>query len=170
MAIATETTPGAPDLAAVLELAETGNGAATARGERIAASLETLNADPEIIAAARLFPLIESGELTARTVEKRLGASMARLCRELVKLSRFGLAPGWEPGQQLGISQADALRKMLLAIVDDVRLVLVRIADQLCRLQVVKNAPEAERRHVAIEARDLFAPLANRLGIWQLKW
>ncbi len=170
MAIATETTLSAPDIATVLELAETGDGAATARGERIAESLRLLDADAEIVAAARLFPLLESGELSARTIDKRLGAPMARLCRELVKLSRFGLAPGWEPGQQLGISQADALRKMMLAIVDDVRLVLVRIADQLCRLQVAKTASEEERRHIAIEARDLFAPLANRLGIWQLKW
>lgn len=153
-----------------MQLAECGDGAATARGERIAELLGILEADEQIVAAARLFPLLESGELAARDVEKRLGKKMARLCRELVKLSRFGLAKGWEPGQQLGVSQADALRKMLLAIADDVRLVLVRIADQLCRLQMVKNASEEERRHVAIETRDVFAPLANRLGIWQLKW
>ncbi|MEM6641203.1 MAG: bifunctional (p)ppGpp synthetase/guanosine-3',5'-bis(diphosphate) 3'-pyrophosphohydrolase, partial [Pseudomonadota bacterium] len=158
------------DPAAVMELAETGDGRATARGERIAQSLLTLEADPQIRAAARLFPLVESGELSARTIEKRLGRDMASLCRALVKLSRFGLAHGWQPGQQLGVSQADALRKMLLATVDDVRLVLVRIADQLCRLQVAKSAPESERRHTAMEARHLFAPLANRLGIWQLKW
>ena len=170
MAIATDNATTEPAMTTVIELAESGDGAATARGQRIADSLATLEADPQIVAAARLFPLIEAGELTARTVEKRLGPDIARLCRELVKLSRFGLTPGWEPGQQLGVSQADALRKMLLAIVDDVRLVLVRIADQLCRLQMAKTSSEAERRQVAIEARDVFAPLANRLGIWQLKW
>ena len=152
------------------KLAECGDGTATARGERIARLLKILNADVEIVAAARLFPLLESGDLAARDIEKRMGKPIATLCRELVKLSRFGLAPGWVPGQQLGVSQADALRKMLLAIAEDVRLVLVRIADQLCRLQMAKNATEQERRHLAIEARDVFAPLANRLGIWQLKW
>ncbi|MFK8014682.1 MAG: bifunctional (p)ppGpp synthetase/guanosine-3',5'-bis(diphosphate) 3'-pyrophosphohydrolase [Gammaproteobacteria bacterium] len=157
-------------LTQAMQLAECGDGTATARGERIAELLTLLNADGEIIAAARLFPLLESGDLAARDVDKRLGPQMARLCRELVKLSRFGLAKGWEPGQQLGVSQADALRKMLLAIADDVRLVLVRIADQLCRLQTAKNATPEERRHLAIETRDVFAPLANRLGIWQLKW
>lgn len=157
-------------LATAAQLAECGDGAATARGERIAELLTMLDADVEIIVAARLFPLLESGELAARDIEKRMGRKMARLCRELVKLSRFGLAKGWEPGQQLGVSQADALRKMLLAIADDVRLVLVRIADQLCRLQTAKSATDNERRHLAIEARDVFAPLANRLGIWQLKW
>lgn len=152
------------------KLAECGDGTATARGERIAQLLTMLNAENEIVAAARLFPLLESGDLAARDIEKRMGKPIAALCRELVKLSRFGLAPGWEPGQQLGVSQADALRKMLLAIAEDVRLVLVRIADQLCRLQMAKNATPEERRQLAIEARDVFAPLANRLGIWQLKW
>lgn len=144
--------------------------AAVARGERIADMLVALNADDEIVAAARLFPLLEARYLTRRDVAKQVGDNVAALAREIVKLSRFGLARGWTPSQQLGVSQADALRKMLIAIVEDVRLVLVRIADQLCRLQLAKRAPDEERRHVALEAREIFAPLANRLGIWQLKW
>lgn len=159
-------------LRAAIELSERDPDAhaAAARGARIGEMLTALNADREIIAAARLFPLLEENHLSAREISKQTTPDMSKLCRELVKLSRFGLAPGWEPGQQLGVSQADALRKMLLAIADDVRLVLVRIADQLCRLQAAKDLPDSERRHIAIEARDVFAPLANRLGIWQLKW
>ena len=59
---------------------------------------------------------------------------------------------------------------MLLAVVSDVRLVLVRIAEQVYRLRQAKQAPEAERQALAQEAREIYAPLANRLGIWQLKW
>ena len=154
---------------------ETGQGdasqhAAVARGERIAGMLVDLHADDEIVAAAWLFPLLESGGLARRDIAKGVSADVATLASELVKLSRFGLPPGWEPSQQLGVSQADALRKMLIAIVEDVRLVLVRIADQLCRMQLAKNASDEERRQLAIETRDVFAPLANRLGIWQIKW
>ncbi|MDJ0711396.1 MAG: bifunctional (p)ppGpp synthetase/guanosine-3',5'-bis(diphosphate) 3'-pyrophosphohydrolase [Woeseiaceae bacterium] len=59
---------------------------------------------------------------------------------------------------------------MLLAVVSDVRLVLVRIADQLYRLRRAKSAPDEEREALAIETREIYAPLANRLGVWQLKW
>ena len=59
---------------------------------------------------------------------------------------------------------------MLLAVVSDVRLVLVRIAEQLYRLRKAKDAPQEEQRAIAIETREIYAALANRLGVWQLKW
>ena len=59
---------------------------------------------------------------------------------------------------------------MLLAVVSDVRLVLVRIADQLYRLRKAKDAPRELQEALALEAREIYAPLANRLGVWQLKW
>ncbi|MEM9690335.1 MAG: bifunctional (p)ppGpp synthetase/guanosine-3',5'-bis(diphosphate) 3'-pyrophosphohydrolase, partial [Pseudomonadota bacterium] len=63
-----------------------------------------------------------------------------------------------------------ALRKMLLASVSDVRLILVRIAEQLHRMRIAKTAPADEQRRVATETREIYAALANRLGVWQLKW
>jgi GTP pyrophosphokinase len=68
------------------------------------------------------------------------------------------------------VQQSEALRKMLLAVVSDVRLVLVRIADQLYRLRKAKDAPRELKEALALEAREIYAPLANRLGVWQLKW
>ena len=58
---------------------------------------------------------------------------------------------------------------MLLAVVSDPRLVLVRVAEQLHRLRVAKNAPDSQKR-IALESREIYAPLASRLGVWQLKW
>src|SRR5690606_28006724 len=71
---------------------------------------------------------------------------------------------------QLTAQQAEALRKMLLAIVTDPRLVLIKLAAQLHTLRESKDAPQAERERIARETREVYAPLANRLGVWQLKW
>ncbi|MFB3064026.1 MAG: bifunctional (p)ppGpp synthetase/guanosine-3',5'-bis(diphosphate) 3'-pyrophosphohydrolase [Gammaproteobacteria bacterium] len=152
----------------------------TARGEagriclvRAAAVSETvakLSADQAIISAAALFPAVSSDCLSRDQVEAQFGVSVARLTDELVKLDRTRI-PGDIPEHGgLGGDQAEALRKMLLTVVGDVRLVLVRLADQLCRMRFLKKSPVAEQRRAATETRIIFAPLANRLGIWQLKW
>lgn len=89
---------------------------------------------------------------------------------ELAKLGEFGTGAQWRDTGRLEDTQAEVLRKMLLAIVADPRLVVARIGVQLARLRAAKDLPESERRRLAGEARAVFAPLANRLGIWQVKW
>ncbi len=73
---------------------------------------------------------------------------------------------------QLPPRQAESLRQMLVAIASDVRLVLVRLADQLVRLQELRatDTDTDKTRKTALETREIFAPLANRLGVWQIKW
>jgi GTP pyrophosphokinase len=88
----------------------------------------------------------------------------------LVRLGRFSLPTDWQPGEALAVQQSEALRKMLLAVVSDVRLVLVRIAEQLYRLRSAKNASPERLASLATETREIYAALANRLGVWQLKW
>lgn len=143
---------------------------AVAEGDSLSGILDALKPDPEIRAAALLFPLAAAGVLPADVITKRCGAETRRLVRELVKLGSFGLPPSWAPGKPLPAAQAETLRRMLLAIVADVRLVTVRLAEQLRRMRAAKQANEAQRQRVATETRIIFAPLANRLGIWHLKW
>ena len=88
----------------------------------------------------------------------------------LLRLGELGLARNWSPAQGLDQRQAEMLRKMLLAVVSDPRLVLARLAEQLVRLRHARNLPAEERGRLALETRAVFAPLANRLGVWQLKW
>jgi len=88
----------------------------------------------------------------------------------LLRLGEIGLARNWSPAQGLNSRQAEMLRKMLLAVVSDPRLVLARLAEQLVRLRHARNLPAEERGRLALETRAVFAPLANRLGVWQLKW
>jgi GTP pyrophosphokinase len=161
-------------LAAALQearaLAGRGFEAPAQRGLGIAALLEEIRAEPEIRAAAVLYPLAEAGAITPEALEKRFDTGMRRRVEELQRLGSFGLPPNWRTGTPLPPPQAETLRKMLLAIVADVRLVLVRLADQLLRLQAARDAEPELLERTAIEAREIFAPLANRLGIWHFKW
>ncbi|MGD9388665.1 MAG: bifunctional (p)ppGpp synthetase/guanosine-3',5'-bis(diphosphate) 3'-pyrophosphohydrolase [Gammaproteobacteria bacterium] len=143
---------------------------AARRGLAIAALLEEIRAEPDIRAAAVLYPLVAAGAITGEAVAKRYGAEMRRRVEELQRLGSFGLPDNWRSGTPLPQPQAETLRKMLLAIVADVRLVLVRLADQLDRLQRARAAAPELRERIATETREIFAPLANRLGIWYFKW
>lgn len=147
-----------------------GHQAAAHRGLAVAALLEEIRAEPEIRAAAVLYPLVESGAISSEAVEKRFDLTMRRRVEELQRLGSFGLPENWHTGTPLPPPQAETLRKMLLAIVADVRLVLVRLADQLERLGRARDGDPELRVRVAMETREIFAPLANRLGIWHFKW
>ncbi len=165
--------PGSLLAAAVDEastLARNGHEPEATRGLAIAALLDEIRAEPDIRAAAVLYPLAAAGAITGEAVAKRHGPEMRRRIEELQRLGSFGLPENWTSGTPLPGPQAETLRKMLLAIVADVRLVLVRLADQLDRLQRARTAAAELRERIATETREIFAPLANRLGIWHFKW
>jgi GTP pyrophosphokinase len=102
--------------------------------------------------------------------EKHFGADATRLARNLSQLGEFGLSSDWTYEQGLEPGQAEALRKMLLAVIGDVRLVVVRLAGQLQKMRAAKSLDPVLQRKLATESREVYAPLANRLGVWQLKW
>ena len=136
----------------------------------IVAILEPLGLPANLRAAVLLYPLARDGEFDPRSLARGPLSALSGLVSGLVQLGRFSLPPDWQPGEALATQQSEALRKMLLAVVSDARLVLVRIAEQLYRLRLAKSAEPAEQRRIAIETREIYAPLANRLGVWQLKW
>src|SRR5262249_47016267 len=82
----------------------------------------------------------------------------------------LGLPRDWSPAQGLNTRQAETLRKMLLAVVSDPRLVLARLAEQLVSLRHARELSADERERLALGSPAIFAPLANRLGVWQIKW
>ncbi|MBW4050950.1 MAG: bifunctional (p)ppGpp synthetase/guanosine-3',5'-bis(diphosphate) 3'-pyrophosphohydrolase [Proteobacteria bacterium] len=103
------------------------------------------------------------------------GRTAAVTAAALLKLGDLGLPRHWSPAQGLDARQAETLRKMLLAVVSDPRLILARLAEQLVALRHARDlagdaAGSAERERLAAETRAVFAPLASRLGVWQLKW
>ncbi len=144
--------------------------AAIAEGRAIATIVEELGLTPELCAAVRVYPLVRDELLNLNVLENSPLNNLSQVIHDLVQLGRFSLPADWQPGEALAMQQSEALRKMLLAVVADVRLVLVRVAEQLYRLRQAKHAPPAEQRALAVETREIYAALANRLGVWQLKW
>ncbi len=136
----------------------------------VAQVLATIGADPASRMAALLAWLPLEGGNAREALRQRAGAEVAALVEGTARLdsiqtlSEVGEA-GTTPAQQ------ESLRKMLLAMVQDIRTVLIKLAQELVTLRALIRHPDEElrRRHARVTL-DLFAPLANRLGIWQLKW
>ena len=144
--------------------------AAIMEGRDIATIVESLGLSSGLLAAVQLYPLVRENILTIKDIENSDLKDLSRIIVDLVQLGRFSLPAKWQPGEALAVQQSEALRKMLLAVVADVRLVLVRIAEQVYRLRRAKYAAVDEKQALAIETREIYAALANRLGVWQLKW
>jgi GTP pyrophosphokinase len=150
--------------------AKEGLSAAITEGREIAAIVESLGLSNSLLAAVHLYPLVRDHFIDEKTLNNNGLSDISRIVIDFEQLGRFSLPPGWRPGEALAGKQSEALRKMLLAVVSDVRLVLVRIAEQLYRMRHAKTATNEEQQALAIEAREIYAALANRLGVWQLKW
>jgi GTP pyrophosphokinase len=143
---------------------------AATQGHETAEIVAALDAERDIVAGALVQPLFARGLLQSAGIGAAFGASVARFAEQLGRLGEFRTGAQWFPGRALSAGQADALRRMLLAVVTDPRLVLVRLADQLRRMRRARELEEPTRLLLARETREVYAPLANRLGIWQLKW
>jgi GTP pyrophosphokinase len=139
-------------------------------GLEVAEIVRTLDADDDVVIAALLQPLLDAKLIDRESADKQFGADAGRLARSLSQLGEFGLPADWTPEQGLESGQAEALRKMLLAVIGDVRLVVVRLAGQLQKMRAAKSLDPVLQRKAATETREVYAPLANRLGVWQLKW
>jgi GTP pyrophosphokinase len=137
---------------------------------QVAEIVRALDADDDVIIAAMIQPLLDADYIAREGAETRFGAEPTRLARALSQLGHFGLPPDWTPDRGLEAAQAEALRKMLLAVIGDVRLVVVRLAEQLQKMRSAKTVGPASQRKLAVETREVYAPLANRLGVWQVKW
>ncbi len=157
--------------ALVASLADTeATTAAIREGQAIAAIVEPLGLPDDLIAAVQLYPLVRDDCVDDNLLNTSKLLPLSRIILDLIQLNHFSLPPAWQPGDALAVKQSEALRKMLLAVVSDVRLVLVRIAEQLHRMRRAKTMPHDEQLAAAIETREIYAPLASRLGVWQFKW
>ena len=142
---------------------------ASARSLELAAILAQLQPDDDVLLAGLLLPQLHYGTIEDPAAVEVFGEPALKLARALQRAGD-GLPAGWNPGAHLRPEQAEGLRKLLLALASDVRLVLVRLAAQLVRLRNLKGATPEQQQRAALETREIYAPLANRLGIWQVKW
>ncbi|MGB5491037.1 MAG: bifunctional (p)ppGpp synthetase/guanosine-3',5'-bis(diphosphate) 3'-pyrophosphohydrolase [Woeseiaceae bacterium] len=139
-------------------------------GRRIAEIVAPLGLPDELLAAVQAYPLFRDGYLKSISLKNNELNAISPFIIGMEQLNQFSLPAHWKPGEALAVQQSEALRKMLLAVVSDVRLVLVRIAEQLYRLRRAKEAPPETQKALALEAMEIYAALASRLGVWQLKW
>ena len=130
----------------------------------------TLTENAELATALVLRPLIGLNGFTQEKLAKLATPGSAKIAADLQRIGDVGLPRDWSPSQGLDARQAETVRKMLLAVVSDPRLVLAQLAQQLVRLRHAKDLPADARERLAVEGRAVLAPLANRLGVWQLKW
>jgi GTP pyrophosphokinase len=135
------------------------------RGVAAAELLGKLGMDEDTLAAALLLPFFEASVLDVAAMEKESGAQVAWLTQGALRIASLKDLRKTATDS----SQAHRLRQMLLTIAEDPRVVLVSLAHQLCHLQAARSATEETRAGLAREALDIFAPLANRLGVWELK-
>ncbi|MEK7436539.1 MAG: HD domain-containing protein, partial [Pseudomonadota bacterium] len=139
----------------------------------LAASLAGLRLDAETRIAGMLFAAPQYLADSQDKLAADFGAEVASLVAGVAKLNRLRVLTRALAEQQSGAahsSQAEVLRKMLLAMVEDIRVVLLRLASRTQTLRFMSRAADELRRPYAQETLDIYAPLANRLGIWQLKW
>lgn len=131
--------------------------------------LAELNLDKESLCAAFLVPIVEYKHLSLEDVKESFGKSVYMLCKGVIQMEAIK-ALQQSQTNQVAANQIDNIRKMLLAMVDDVRAVVIKLAERLCYLRIIKNCDEEVKVIAAKETRNIYAPLANRLGIGQLKW
>ncbi|MDU6324545.1 bifunctional (p)ppGpp synthetase/guanosine-3',5'-bis(diphosphate) 3'-pyrophosphohydrolase, partial [Bradyrhizobium sp.] len=128
----------------------------------VAAILTDLKLDDATIVAALLHDTIEDTEATRAEIDRLFGPEIGALVEGLTKLKRLELV-------SREAKQAENLRKLLLAIADDVRVLLVKLADRLHNMRTLEFVPEASRRRIAEETLDIYAPLAGRMGMQEMR-
>jgi guanosine-3',5'-bis(diphosphate) 3'-pyrophosphohydrolase len=128
--------------------------------------LAELQLDASSLAAALLHDIPEECGLPVEEIETRFGLEIARLVDGTTKLGKVSLATS---GAVSGETQAANLRKMLVAMAEDLRVIFIKLADRLHNMRTLQYLPPERQKEIAQETLDIYAPLAHRLGIWEIK-
>jgi GTP pyrophosphokinase len=136
----------------------------------LARNVAQLRLDADALAAGILFAVPAYLPDAEEKLTESFGATVAALVSGIDRLNRLRVVTRAAALGREAAPQAEVLRKMLLAMVADIRVVLLRLASRTQTLRWIARAPESERSRLARETLDIYAPLANRLGVWQLKW
>ncbi len=129
----------------------------------VAGMLRDLGGDSATIAAGFLHDVVEDTEVTPEQIEEQFGEEVRHLVEGVTKLSSFNFSSKTE-------RQAENFRRMFLAMAQDIRVIVVKLADRLHNMRTLEHLRPEKQRRIAQETMDIFAPLANRLGIGRFKW
>ena len=129
----------------------------------VANLLRSLGGDSVTIAAGFLHDVVEDTEVTPEQIEELFGMQVRLLVEGVTKLSKFNFSSTTE-------RQAENFRRMFLAMATDIRVIVVKLADRLHNMRTLDHLKPEKQRRISLETREIFAPLANRLGIGRIKW
>jgi GTP pyrophosphokinase len=130
----------------------------------VAYELASLQMDAETLAAGLLHDVPEDTTYPLADIEKRFGREVARLVDGVTKLSKFSSARSTEE------QQAENIRKMFMAMAEDARVVIIKLADRLHNMRTLEYLAPDKQERIARQTMEIYAPLAHRLGMWQVKW
>ncbi len=134
--------------------------------------LADLQQEEDALLAAILYRAVREGKLSLERVKSRFGNKVSHLIEGVLQMAAIASRknPRDEDPVLGNTTQTDNVRKMLVAMIDDVRVALIKLAERTCAIRAVKNADRRKRYLVAREVFDIYAPLAHRLGIGHIKW
>lgn len=142
-------------------------------GLEMAEILADLHLDCDTLVAAVLYRSVREKKLAQDKLQNQFGQAVAKLIGGVARMAAISNISTHSSDTVMGLEsseQADNVRKMLVAMVDDVRIALIKLAERTCAIRAVKKAPIEKRQRVAREVSDIYAPLAHRLGIGHIKW
>ncbi len=129
----------------------------------VAGVLADLHLDTTTLQGALLHDTVEDTELTLEAIEEEFGDDVARIVDGLTKLDKLQF-------QTRELAQAENVRKMIVAMAGDIRVLLIKLADRLHNMRTLSALPASKQRRIATETLEIYAPLANRLGVQEMKW
>jgi GTP pyrophosphokinase len=139
------------------------------QGLEMAEIILSLKLDQDAVAAAIMISSMQHTKLSLDSVTEKLSDNVAKLIRGVQQMETIRNLQK-DHNKARDQTQIDRLRKLFLAMVSDIRVVLIKLAERTCIMRGIKSINPTERSHIAQESMDIYAPLANRLGIGQLKW
>lgn len=141
-------------------------------GLEMAQILVELELDQNAIIAAILYRAVREEKVSLSVIRESFGPEIAKLIEGVARMAAISSTHSPLKGSVLGQTQGqiDNVRKMLVTMIDDVRIVLIKLAERTCAIRAVKDARSEKRQRVAREVFDIYAPLAHRLGIGYIKW
>ncbi|MEW5248205.1 GTP diphosphokinase [Microbulbifer discodermiae] len=144
-----------------------------ATGLEMAEILADLQIDGEALCAAILYRAVREKRLPLKKVEDSFGQTVAKLISGVLKMAAIRSRSAETGSESRGGAveeHSENIRRMLVALVDDVRVALIKLAERTCAIRAAKNSEPDKRRRIAREVADVYAPLAHRLGIGHIKW